>query len=119
MIGPYGAGTTTFVAPTSPYSAGDCLYTGSGINLVQYVCVNNNVSTTPPTSDWAVQSFLDGKDGPGFKKSNSARVYGPYLQPDKFKLRGLAILDTQGNPILYFPGSPAKPNIHAVNGYMG
>jgi prepilin-type N-terminal cleavage/methylation domain-containing protein len=119
LIGPDGAGTTTLVAPTSPYSPGDCLYTGSGTTLVQYVCVNKNVTTSPPTADWAVQSFLDGHDGPGIKKPIGGRVYGPYLQPDKFKMRGLAILDTEGNPILYFPASPAKPNIHAANGYVG
>jgi hypothetical protein len=61
----------------------------------------------------------DSHDGPGFKKPVGGRVYGPYLQADKFKTRGLAILDRLGMPILYFPAAPGKPNIYLPNGYIG
>jgi prepilin-type N-terminal cleavage/methylation domain-containing protein len=70
----------------------------------------------------------DGSDGPGFRvRGTQGRVYGPYLQPDKFKIRNIAvpplpeppdvnvnvyrwvILDSEENPILYFPRRAAAP----------
>jgi len=64
--------------------------------------------------------------GPGFRTRSpvSGRVYGPYLPVDRFKLGDpndptsttapagrWAILDRYNKPYLYFPASPAKPNI--------
>jgi type II secretory pathway pseudopilin PulG len=68
----------------------------------------------------------DGADGPGFRtRGTTGRVYGPYLPPEKFKIRTpgvpaepnppgyltMCILDRYDRPILYFPASTAKPNI--------
>ena len=67
--------------------------------------------------------------GPGFRTRSavSGRVYGPYLPVDRFKLGDpndptsttaapgrLAILDRYNKPYLYFPASPAKPNINVA-----
>jgi prepilin-type N-terminal cleavage/methylation domain-containing protein len=58
----------------------------------------------------------DGADGPGFRVrvGTGGKTYGPYIQPDKFKLGGVdntyftdaTILDSGGNPILYYPAAP-------------
>jgi hypothetical protein len=39
------------------------------------------------------------------------QIYGPFLQPDKFKTRGLAILDYFGTPVLYYAANPSKPSV--------
>lgn len=117
LIGPFGlAGSPNFSNATSPFHPGECYAVGSGTTAVQYVCINPS-SSAPPGNDWSVFTFSDGKEGPGIKKPVGGRAYGPYLQPDKFKVQGLALLDRQGNPILYFPGSSGHPNIHQTNGY--
>ncbi|HEX3355961.1 MAG TPA: prepilin-type N-terminal cleavage/methylation domain-containing protein [Tepidisphaeraceae bacterium] len=121
LIGPYG-NPASFIPPVAPYLPGDCLSVGSSPNITEYVCVHDT-STGPPTADWAIFGFNDGHDGPGYQKKlvgqYRGKVYGPYLQPDKFKTRGLAVLDSIGNPILYFPASPAHNNINVLGGYVG
>ncbi len=42
------------------------------------------------------------------------KVFGPYLDSSKFRVRGLQILDHWGNPILYFPGNLKKPSYTAM-----
>jgi prepilin-type N-terminal cleavage/methylation domain-containing protein len=119
LVGPFGVqGSPNFSNATSPFHPGECFMVGSGTTAVQYVCVNPSTSA-PPGADWSVFTFFDNKEGPGIKKPIGGRAYGPYLQPDKFKMQGLALLDRQGNPILYFPGSPGRPNIHAAGGFVG
>ncbi len=69
-----------------------------------------STTTAPPDAgNWAGFTVSDGKDGPGFRARPGGQPYGPYLQENKFRLRGLAILDTWDNPILYFPARPTKP----------
>jgi type II secretory pathway pseudopilin PulG len=71
----------------------------------------------------------DGADGPGFRGRHSlsiiqyGKVYGPYLDASKFKIGYLptptkyqtfpqaypVILDTNGNPILYYPAAAGNP----------
>ena len=97
-----------------PYGVGDV---APGTGTAEYVWVDPaNPPTAAPTGTglWIPFSYSDSHDGPGMKKPVGGRVYGPYLQPDKFKTRGLAILDRENNPILYFPGSPGKPQIHKL-----
>jgi prepilin-type N-terminal cleavage/methylation domain-containing protein len=71
----------------------------------------------------------DGKDGPGFKLRVGGKPFGPYLAIEKFKVGYVGtpptvdepllqvLLDGEGNPILYFPASPAQLN-HAKVGYV-
>jgi prepilin-type N-terminal cleavage/methylation domain-containing protein len=53
----------------------------------------------------------DGADGPGFRvRGTQGQVYGPYIQPDKFKITGTSdwdstINDVRGNPYLYYRAS--------------
>jgi prepilin-type N-terminal cleavage/methylation domain-containing protein len=71
-----------------------------------------STTTTPPDpTNWAEFWVRDGKDGPGFRvgRFGGGQTYGPYLQEGKFRLRGLAILDSWDNPILYFAARPQKP----------
>lgn len=115
--GPSGGPLPTLGA--SPYRAGRVASTGvpgSG-SYAEFVCFGKpdpsgeGFSTTATQSDvttWAPFAVSDGKDGPGFKARMGGKAYGPYLQPDKFKLEGMAILDGWGNPILYFPARPGK-----------
>ncbi len=60
---------------------------------------------------------VDKQDGPGFRLHTGGKVYGPYLQPDKFRISNGTtdadalgkifpagcLLDGNGNPILYYP----------------
>jgi hypothetical protein len=69
-------------------------------------------------NEWVKVTVNDGHDGPGIKRPTGGRVMGPYVQQDKLKMQGLAFVDQHGNPILYFPASPGKPNIHATGGYV-
>ena len=88
----------------------------------------------------------DGADGPGFRvrrnlagvggaQQLSGRVYGPYLQPDKWKLSydpnpqaanvpsslmyNAKMLDLYGNPILYYPATPgATARLGLASGFV-
>jgi prepilin-type N-terminal cleavage/methylation domain-containing protein len=73
----------------------------------------------------------DGIPQLGFRTQPGGRVYGPYLAPGAFQVRDLGsrgpqdpspytggksmsmpvLCDSQGNPILYFPASAARPNV--------
>ena len=81
----------------------------------------------------------DGADGPGFRVRRtvvgggssgtlSGKVYGPYLQADKFKLESspslftnmqdAKILDSTGSPILYYPALPGSPAVTLNAGFV-
>jgi len=66
-------------------------------------------TTTAAQTDntqWARFPVSDGADGAGFRARPGGKPYPPYLQEGKFRLRGLAILDSWDNPILYFTKRP-------------
>lgn len=76
-----------------------------------------------PANPGVPRNGEDGADGPGFRArrlTNSGKVYGPYLQADKFVLGGTdkllftdaVILDSNRAPILY---CPAAPGLRASN----
>jgi prepilin-type N-terminal cleavage/methylation domain-containing protein len=128
LIGPFGTGAVTTTDPPSfasgtTYNTGDCVRDGSN---AQYVCVTDGTTTAPAGAGvvpWvqvsgapiapATTGFAnDGVDGPGMKQNGRGKTLGPYLQPDKFKVRGLAIIDRSGAPILYFVRSPGAKNTH-------
>jgi prepilin-type N-terminal cleavage/methylation domain-containing protein len=73
----------------------------------------------PKTLDkFLADGVTPGQDG--IPETVSGEVRRPYLQPDKFITRpdsGM-LLDSQGNPILYFPAATAKPDISKVNNYV-
>jgi len=118
LIGPYGVGTTSMALGSGSFDPGDCYYTGSAPNVLTFVCIDHATSPAPGPK-WVNFGAFDNKEGPGIKKPIGGPPFGPYLQPEKFKTRGLSILDSRGNPILYFPASPVKPNIHQPGGYIG
>lgn len=138
LIGPYGNGlddaqstpTTPVIDPKDPpiyaggttYNVGDCVRQSNTVNAQTWVALQSTTSSpsaagNPPA--WVAVNANDGHDGPGIKRPIGGKVLGPYLQADKFKMRGLAILDRQGNPILYMPAAPGKTNIHVNGGYAG
>jgi len=78
-----------------------------------------------PAVDATGKGIQDGADGPGFRVRPpvngvpQGRVYGPYLDPAKWKLSpSYEILDRYGlQPILYYPAyKPA--NINLPKGYV-
>jgi hypothetical protein len=108
---------------TGPYPAGTVAKTGTptpGGNYQEWVAIGVpdpaggfNATTVPPDSTskvWAPFTVMDGKDGPGFRARPGGKPYGPYLQENKFKVRGLAVLDNWDNPILYFIKRPGPAN---------
>jgi prepilin-type N-terminal cleavage/methylation domain-containing protein len=85
----------------------------------------------PPAGQRPIQ---DGQDGPGFRGKTGGKIYPPYLSLDRFKIGDpsdifgktittqssagavgnellFCIVDKWNNPILYFPRSPARPNV--------
>jgi hypothetical protein len=132
LLGPYGDGTTG-TPPVidaedppaynggTPYLAGDTVRNGSALTDLTFVAIQATTGNAPPTPPalsvyWAPITANDGKDGPGIQPKTRGKVYGPYIQEGKFKRRGLAILDGNDNPILYFYARPAKGGDLAVAG---
>ena len=130
------------------YQAGDVVIVGAAPTYASYttgtpapqmfVCVRNdtNGSLHSPTgmntdSWWAFFIPYDGKDGNGIRTrladvvdgaglphAAAGKVYGPYLDVERFKTNGPVILDRYGSPILYFPVNKAGvPTM--LNGYVG
>jgi type II secretory pathway pseudopilin PulG len=115
-----GDATTAPWSSGSTYTVGQIVGLGSAPGDVDYVAIQAvpagikpSLATSAPY--WAhisLPSAADGADGPGFRiRGTQGRVYGPYLQPDKFKTLGLAIVDNFGNPILYYAANPGKPTV--------
>lgn len=85
------------------------------------------------------QTLADALVGPplynrsGFQLRKGGRTYGPYIQPDKFKISDVSrdkdvlgkpipsgcLLDMRGNPILYYPARPGISDVTAAQGYVG
>jgi type II secretory pathway pseudopilin PulG len=114
----------TFSA-TQNYKPGDAVRQPSAFpaagTVNTYVCLREGSGNTPVAGGnqyWAPFSVNDPKDGPGTKVRAGGASQGPYLQPDRIKMRGSALLDGDGNPILYFPASPIKPNINKANAFV-
>jgi type II secretory pathway pseudopilin PulG len=133
-----GDGTTATFSTSVAYNAGQIvtetsIFSTPNANEIDFEAAQNvpagagslTVPTSPGTGPWqpiALGMAFDGADGPGFRLRGEppggsgtntlvGHVYGPYLQPDKFKTYGLAIVDIVGNPILYYAANPAKPKI--------
>src|SRR5207237_6315194 len=103
------------------YKPGDAVRQPSTVGAATYVCLKEAGGQAPVAGGnqyWAQFSVNDAKDGPGTKVRAGGASQGPYLQPDRIKMRGCALLDGDGNPILYFPASPIKPNINKPNGFV-
>ena len=58
--------------------------------------------------------------GYGIPDRPGGRIYGPYVQPEKFKVEKDAgfFVDANGAPILYFTAASAKPNISKKPNYV-
>ena len=108
--------------------------TDRGARLLCRALIGPAGAGTANAANLAANPGDDGADGPGFRLRRvlsgpvgnqqwSGRVYGPYLQPDRWKLVSEAtpsplgnvtpspmydamILDIHGNPILYYPATP-------------
>jgi len=121
-----GDSTSAAYVSSNTYTVGQIvLGSGSGTTELDYEATQtvpaSNAPQLPTTAGpnyWqpiALGSAADGADGPGFRlrltTPPAGRIYGPYLQTDKFKTSGLAIIDYFGNPILYYAGNPSKPTI--------
>ena len=103
----------------------------TGAQILCQALIGPAPATEPgaPANQRAIQ---DGVEGPGFRVRAQGRVFGPYLPASKFKIGDPAnlntplstpapgrwllatILDRYNKPILYFPASPAKPNIRVA-----
>jgi prepilin-type N-terminal cleavage/methylation domain-containing protein len=120
--GPAGGPLPAVSGPT--YPAGTVAFTGTAgqPNYAEWVAFGRpdpsggfSATVAPPdATQWGSIAVSDAKDGPGFKVRAGGKAYGPYLQPEKFRLRGMAILDLWGNPILYFPARPVKPAMNTA-----
>jgi prepilin-type N-terminal cleavage/methylation domain-containing protein len=116
LIGPYDAtlDIATFQNPTAPYKAGMAAHSGG----VQQIALRDT-GNGPGSADWVNFAFTDGANGPGFRVRAQGQVKTPYLPVDKFKRQGLALLDHNGYPIMYFPASPVKINLNQTTGNAG
>lgn len=127
-------------APTDNYKAGDVVLNGGtmpsvnsfldGSQNLMFVSVrDDNVGHTPGiVGDFWWTPFVpyDGNNGPGGRirladaadangqpLAAAGKVYGPYLDPEKYKMSGPVLLDRYDSPILYFPiNKAANPRLH-------
>ncbi len=99
------------------YNYGDVVQDGSGDTFVCISATATSVATSD-TTRWQPIHHADGADGFGFKtRSVQGKTYA-YLNPERLKLRGYAILDPADNPILYYLARPGKPDLAATNGFI-
>ena len=112
---PYAAGNTYYPGQIVSYSGGSGTFDYAALQPVPA----GTAPAEPANAFWAPIPLItaaDGADGPGFRvRGTQGTVYGPYLDADKFKTIGLAIVDSFGNPILYYPANPSKP-VFTVDG---
>jgi prepilin-type N-terminal cleavage/methylation domain-containing protein len=134
LMGPWGNGhndalstpTTPVLDPLDPpayaggkqYKPGDCVRQPSTVDQPTYVCIKTTTTAPGGGPDWVQYDVNDGKDGPGIHTARGTKTWGPYLQIDKFKMQGIAILDMNDHPIAYFPARPKKPDIHQPGQYI-
>ena len=126
LLGTGGQPVSVTVSPAAydasvTYYSGQVIYSGTKQYAASQTTLANMpgpnsgfwVPVTIPINSDGTGGGFDGADGPGFRlrAGGSGQVYGPYLQTDKFKTRGLSIVDFVGNPIQYFPGNPSKPTV--------
>src|SRR5439155_16955351 len=64
------------------------------------------------TTVWAPFDPRDGLDGPGSRPVAGEKKLPAYLQIERLKIEGCAILDQDGKPILYFPARSTSININ-------
>jgi prepilin-type N-terminal cleavage/methylation domain-containing protein len=131
LIGPFGDGvdSTGNLDSNDPpvfssgkqYKAGDTVRSPGALPPANsanntFVAIRQTGSTPAagPNSDWILFDASDLTDGAGTRVRAGGPSRGPYIQPEKVRMRGLAILDPWENPILYFPAASAKPNINQV-----
>lgn len=118
LIGPYGTGVSPNDPPTlaslSNVDVGQVVSNSGG-----YVALFADPGPVPGDgTKWAAFDPHDGADGPGFRiRSGQGRVWGPYLQPEKFNVNGCMLRDGDGNPILYLPAG-RNANVRTPNGFV-
>jgi prepilin-type N-terminal cleavage/methylation domain-containing protein len=129
LVGVYGDGLTgtppnqtpdnTDPPPITPgreYKPGDCVRdAASSPNIYVALVANANPNLTDIRT-WARFDCNDLEDGAGTRVVVGGRKMPPYLEPDRFRIQGSAILDADEKPILYFP-SRGSPNISLANSY--
>jgi len=92
-------------------------------------------ATEVPAPPLAQRPAKDGADGNGFRVGGTVgRIYGPYLQADKFRIGTpgdrdsqpvatinplkACLLDQNNKPILYLPARKSRPTITAIKGFV-
>lgn len=143
LIGPYGDGidSTGNVVDDDPptYGAlaaavtriepGLCVRAAASAGSRMYVAlVDDPGPTLTDDAKWAEFDPTDGADGPGFRAAPprivagaripQGKVSGPYLQPEKFRVRGAYLLDIHDSPIQYLPADRGRPNVNRAFGYV-
>jgi type II secretory pathway pseudopilin PulG len=126
LLGTYGDGNLPGGPPPPPdpddppahsgteYTAGDCVQSGA-TKYVALKKIAGPLDATPgPNQAWTAFNANDLADGPGTRLRAGGKKVGPYLQQDRFRVRGCGLLDANDNPILYFPAKAAKPNLSQV-----
>lgn len=125
---------------TSDWKQGQFRIEGTPPNQFGYIALVDAPTGTPsptlqPQADWAMIGPGDGTnfrelgirvgprtiddDGDGIPDRPSGKVWGPYLQPDKYLTKpdiGM-LLDSAGNPVLYFAAATGKPDISQDQNY--
>lgn len=130
LLGPYGDGAMPPFPPGSndpndpPTYAGATIYNfGDAVQSsgATYVYINRTPASGQAvgnTTYWIPFGARDGADGDGFRTRANSKVWGPYIQTGRMKARGVALLDGNSSPILYFSANPGKPAITANNGFV-
>jgi prepilin-type N-terminal cleavage/methylation domain-containing protein len=117
LISPGGVYTGPPAAPvpsaagytSRSYQPGEC----AGYNGGEYLAITTTSNPPTDTATWMPFAYSDGSVGPGFRVRSGGKVYPAYLQAEKFKMDGVALLDLFGSPILYYPARPAMLTLNS------
>jgi len=111
FVGTYSVVTAPKYDPLKAYRRGDCV----SVSTTEFIALRDDSgpgkSPQGNAEYWAPFPYTDGVDGFGIPGAGG-KTWGPYIQPEKLKMRGAAILDIEDNPIAYFPALPVKNNVH-------
>jgi hypothetical protein len=80
----------------------------------KFVAMVENSAVAPggaTNATWDSFDPNDFEDGFGSRLRVGGKKTAPYLNPEKFRVRGCAILDADDKPILYFPAKTSKPDL--------
>ncbi len=120
LVGPFGLAPPPTFDSGKDYLSGDCVLLPPGLHICTIPTTPGSTESPTDLNHWNCFDPRDGAEGPGSRVrlapsgAPQGKVWGPYLQIEKFNVIGCMMHDRDGNPILYYPARPGGSNIRSV-----